>query len=204
MRAETPTGHGNIFAGAVCDVAATEEARALLAFAAGDKLPVRQVRVLLTRVLSLPGVRLAIAGARRPVSQINGPWAAAQLLLADWPEWTVETLHVLYLAPRGRLLARRCLTRGNDQHTVADPRQIFRLAVELGATGVIVAHNHPAGDPTPSEPDLEITRRLAAAGQVLGIALLDHIIVTHGGRYASLAELGQLPVWETQIGTVEE
>jgi len=118
-------------------------------------------------------------------------WAALAPLLEPCE---TEELHALYLGPRGQLLAHRCLTRGSDRHTVVDPRQVFRTAVEVGAASVIVAHNHPSGDPTPSGPDEEVTRRLAAAGRVLGIALLDHLVLGRG-TWRSLAEAGLLPAW---------
>jgi DNA repair protein RadC len=104
---------------------------------------------------------------------------------------TVEELHALYVDRRRRPLARRRLTQGSDRFTVVDPRQIFRPAVALGAVGVVLAHNHPSGDPTPSPQDREVTRRVAAAGRVLGIELLDHLVIG-GDRYVSLRERGDL------------
>lgn len=105
-----------------------------------------------------------------------------------------EELHALYLDRRLRPLGRRSLTRGSDAFTVVDARQIYRPAVALGAHGVVLAHNHPSGDPTPSVQDLEVTRRVARAGGVLGVTLVDHLVIG-GGRYVSLAERGDLPAW---------
>jgi len=105
-----------------------------------------------------------------------------------------EELHGLYLDRRRRPVAQRMLTRGSDAFTVVDPRQIFRVAVQVGASGVILAHNHPSGDPTPSAQDHDVTERVAAAGRVLGIPLLDHLVVGDHG-VVSLAERGQLPAW---------
>ena len=73
----------------------------------------------------------------------------------------------LYLDRRQQPLAMRTLTRGSDGFTVVDPRQVFRPAVQLGATGVILAHNHPSGDPTPSAMDREVTRRVRKSGEVI-------------------------------------
>jgi DNA repair protein RadC len=92
-----------------------------------------------------------------------------------------EELHALYLDRRNRPLARRRLTRGSDALTVVEPRQVFRIAVGVGAAAVILAHNHPSGDPTPSAQDREVTDRVARAGSVLGIPLLDHLVVGRGG-----------------------
>ena len=83
-----------------------------------------------------------------------------------------------------------------DRYTIVDPRQVFRPAVQIGAASVVLAHNHPSGDPTPSEQDVQVTRRVAQAGEVMEIRLLDHIIV--GNRcWTSLADSGDLasPDW---------
>jgi DNA repair protein RadC len=87
-----------------------------------------------------------------------------------------EELVGLFLDRKHRPLACRRLTRGSDALTVVDPRQVFRVAVGVGASSVILAHNHPSGDPTPSPQDREVTLRVAHAGRVLGIPLLDHLI----------------------------
>jgi DNA repair protein RadC len=72
------------------------------------------------------------------------------------------------------------------------PRELFREAVRASAASVVVAHNHPSGDPTPSGADIQLTRRLVRAGDVLGIELLDHVVIGDGGEWASLRELGML------------
>jgi DNA repair protein RadC len=110
-----------------------------------------------------------------------------------------EELHALYLDRRHRPLARRTLTRGSDQFTIVDPRQVFRPAIGLGAAGVILAHNHPSGDPSASSQDLEITRRVARAGEILGVRLLDHLVFG-GTEHTSLAALGALPAWQSLAG----
>jgi DNA repair protein RadC len=105
-----------------------------------------------------------------------------------------EELHALYLDRRNRPMAVRALTRGSDAFTIVDPRQVFRPAVRLGALAVILAHNHPSGDPSPSPADLEVTRRVDRAGKVLGIRLLDHLVITAGAE-TSIAERGVLEAW---------
>ena len=106
-----------------------------------------------------------------------------------------EELHALYLDRRRHPVAQRALTRGSDAYTVVDPRQVFRPAVQLGASAVIIAHNHPSGDPSPSHQDREGTRRVHRAGQILGVPLLDHLVGA-GVRYTSLAETdGLLDGW---------
>jgi len=132
-----------------------------------------------------------------PAGPVTSVSAARRLLAPGLSGLLDEELHGLYLDRRRRPLAQRCLTRGSDAFTVVDPRQIFRVAVQVGASGVILAHNHPSGDPTPSAQDHDVTGRVAAAGRVLGIPLLDHLVVGHEA-VVSLAEEGALPVWRSE------
>jgi DNA repair protein RadC len=115
-----------------------------------------------------------------------------------------ENLVGLYLDRRRRFIHGRVLTVGSDAFTVVDPRQIFRPAIEFSASAVILAHNHQSGDPTPSMQDREVTRRTNAAGKVLGVALLDHIVLGSGYRWSSLAEEGALPPWHDSPGWTAE
>ena len=79
---------------------------------------------------------------------------------------------------------------GSLNASIVHPRELFKDAVRASAASVIVAHNHPSGDPTPSGADVQLTRRLARAGEVLGIELLDHVVIGESGAWASLRELG--------------
>jgi DNA repair protein RadC len=100
-----------------------------------------------------------------------------------------EVLVVVALNRRHRVVAGEVLTRGSDRFTVVDPRQIFRWALLQGRSGahaILLAHNHPSGDPTPSQQDRDVTRRCARAGSLLGIPVLDHIIVARDMSWSSL------------------
>ena len=97
----------------------------------------------------------------------------------------------LYLNTRNRLLARETISVGSLNASIVHPREVFEPALRLGAASVVVVHNHPSGETDPSEDDLCITRRLAEAGEILGITLLDHVIVA-GPGYTSLKEDGRL------------
>lgn len=109
-----------------------------------------------------------------------------------------EHFAVAALDRRCRLLAASVLTRGSDSATVVDPRQVFAWALRQGRSGahaIMVAHNHPSGDPTPSQEDVSVTHRLAAAGRVLGIAVTDHLVLAdgpHGTVWSSLRQEGVL------------
>jgi DNA repair protein RadC len=138
--------------------------------------------------------RRALAVPEEHDRPVTGPADACAWLGPGLRGLVVEELHALYLDRRGRPLGRRMLTRGSDAFTVVDPRQVFRPAVALGAAGVVIAHNHPSGDPTPSPQDRDVTRRVAAAGRVLGVPLVDHLVIADDG-VVSLAELGLLERW---------
>lgn len=79
------------------------------------------------------------------------------------------------------------VTRGILNSALVHPREVFRAALHANAMSVVAAHNHPSGDPTPSPDDSAITQQLVASGEMIGIALLDHVIVG-GGRYMSFAD----------------
>lgn len=84
------------------------------------------------------------------------------------------------------------VARGGVDHCAIDMRQVFRAAVSVSAAAIILAHNHPAGDPKPSREDHDITKRVAECGELLGIVLLDHVIVTDSKSYSFAAD-GILP-----------
>lgn len=88
-----------------------------------------------------------------------------------------ESFHVLCLNTKNGLINRSMVSLGLVDNTPVHPREVFRAAVHDGASAVILVHNHPTGDPTPSAEDLRVTRQLIEAGNVLGIKVMDHIII---------------------------
>ncbi|HEM46673.1 MAG TPA: DNA repair protein RadC, partial [Alphaproteobacteria bacterium] len=103
----------------------------------------------------------------------------------------VEQLRVLFLDRRNRLIADERQQRGTVDHTPLYPREVVKRALELGATAIILVHNHPSGDPTPSRADIEMTNEVRDAAGRLGIALHDHLVI---GRetHASFKSMGLL------------
>lgn len=101
-----------------------------------------------------------------------------------------EVLGALYLDSRLCLLAEGELYRGTVDRAPVEPRKILQEALLWKATKVLVFHTHPSGDPTPSVEDLEMTRHLAEACETVGLGLVDHLVVGHGGRWVSLKERG--------------
>jgi DNA repair protein RadC len=108
-------------------------------------------------------------------------------ILRDEP---IEVCGLFCLSTRRDVLAYHELSRGTVDATMVHPREVFKVALLANARAVIVGHNHPSGDPTPSPDDIALTERLISAGELIGIALVDHLIVA-GDRYVSLRETRQ-------------
>jgi len=89
-------------------------------------------------------------------------------------------------------LADLLITRGILNSSLVHPREVFRAAIAEAAAGIIVVHNHPSGDPTPSADDRAVTRQLVDAGRVLDVPVYDHVVIGGGERYVSFAEAGLL------------
>jgi DNA repair protein RadC len=133
---------------------------------------------------------LARLDARPPPSPIVGSVGAAVAILSPTlASLSVEELHVLALDSKNRVLGRAQVARGQVNRVMVSAREIFRPLIALGAVRAIVAHNHPSGDPSPSTADRELTSRLFVVGELLGVTLLDHLVLS-GGGYHSFAEAG--------------
>ena len=109
-----------------------------------------------------------------------------RLRMRDLPH---EEFHVLLLNTQNMVLRHLVVTRGTLDASLVHPREVFRAAIAEAAASVIVIHNHPSGDPTPSAEDRAVTRKLVDAGRMVGIEVLDHVVVGEG-RYVSFAEAG--------------
>lgn len=127
--------------------------------------------------------------AERP--QFATPREVAAYLLPHFGSYPVERFGVLLLDTRHRLLRTRILSVGSLDASVVHPREVFREAILAGAAAIVLFHNHPSGDPSPSRDDISLTRRLMAAGELIGIDVLDHVVLADS-RYASLKEAGKL------------
>ncbi len=133
------------------------------------------------------GRRIAsLAPAER--SQISCPRDAANLVSAELELQAQENLVVLLLNTRNQVVARRTIYIGTVNSSAVRPAEVLRPAIRENAPSIIVVHNHPSGDPTPSPEDVSVTRDLAAAGKLMDIELLDHLVIGHGGRFTSLKE----------------
>lgn len=102
-----------------------------------------------------------------------------------------EQLRLLFLDKKNKLIADEVQNTGTVDHTPAYPREVARRAIELGATALILVHNHPSGDPSPSNADIEKTKDIVRAADAIGVIVHDHIIIAREG-YTSFKELGLL------------
>jgi DNA repair protein RadC len=121
---------------------------------------------------------------------ISSPKDVANLVMAEMAAFDQEHLRVVLLNTKNEVLSIQEIYIGNVNSSVVRPGEVLRPAVRDNAPSVIVVHNHPSGDPTPSPEDIAITRDLLAAGKLMGIELLDHLVVGSGNRYVSLNEKG--------------
>ncbi len=100
----------------------------------------------------------------------------------------IEQFRVLFLDARNRLLADEAQTTGTVNHTPVYPREVVKRALELHASAILLAHNHPSGDPTPSREDIAMTHEIREAARVLGVTLHDHVVVGNGRWFSFAAE----------------
>ena len=121
--------------------------------------------------------------------RITDPKQAAAYLLPRFGARAVEHLGVLLLDAKHRVLREATVAIGTLNTSAVLPREVFREAAIGGAAAIVLFHNHPSGDPTPSRDDIELTRRLAAAGVLMGIDVIDHVVLGDA-RYCSLKEMG--------------
>jgi DNA repair protein RadC len=135
--------------------------------------------------------RRAAAEVEPPPLRIRGPADVHRVCAPRLRDLAVEEFHVLALGSQSQVLGDLLITRGILNSSLVHPREVFRAAIAEAAAGIIVVHNHPSGDPTPSADDREVTRQLVEAGRLLDVPVYDHVVVG-GERYVSFAEAGLL------------
>ena len=116
---------------------------------------------------------------------------ASALLLPAFGSRAVEHFGALLLDTKHRVIRTAVVATGTLNSTIVEPRDVFREAMLGAAAALVVFHNHPSGDPSPSPDDIALTRRLAAVGELIGIPVVDHVVLGDA-RYCSLKELGHL------------
>jgi DNA repair protein RadC len=128
---------------------------------------------------------------RPALARIREPDDVVRILGGKLRDLPVEEFHLLALDAQSQVVREVLVTRGILNSSLVHPREVFRAAIAEAAAGIIVVHNHPSGDPTPSAQDREVTRQLVAAGQLLDLPVYDHVIIA-GDRWISFAQAGLL------------
>jgi len=154
---------------------------------------------------SFPGVGPARAArllACLEISRRTGVWgSSAKPIITTpkdvfdlcWPQLMGsdrERFWALALGTKNHLLKTLEVSVGSLNVSIVHPRELFKDAVKVSAASIVIVHNHPSGDPTPSGADIQLTKRLVSAGDLIGIEVLDHLVIGNGGNYVSLKDLG--------------
>ena len=132
--------------------------------------------------------RRTLFGDRDERPQMLSTSDLVEYLAPRYAGFGVERFGVMLLDQKQRVIRSEILSTGTIEASISHPRDVFRVAILAQASFVVAFHNHPSGDPSPSVPDRTATRRLHQAGEVVGIALMDHIILGHGRSFSFKAE----------------
>ena len=135
--------------------------------------------------------RRTLLRMRRERLQFMSSRDAAEFLVPQFGTRPVEQFGVVLLDTKHRLLRTTLLSVGTLDASIVHPREVFRAAASAGAAALVLFHNHPSGDPTPSDDDIALTKRLIKAGDLMGITVLDHVIIAES-RFYSLKDRGDL------------
>lgn len=121
--------------------------------------------------------------------KINSPKDLADLLMGEMNELTQEVLKVVLLSTKNVIIGTKDVFKGSLNTSIVHPREIFKQAIDKNSASIIICHNHPSGDPSPSKEDINITLRIKECGNIIGIKLVDHIIIGNN-KFVSLKERG--------------
>jgi DNA repair protein RadC len=133
-----------------------------------------------------------VSTAKLPVkANLNSPGEVASFLMAEMLGLQKEYFNTILLNTKNQILAIEEISVGSLNSSIVHPREVFNPAIKKSAGSIILVHNHPSGDPTPSREDIDVTARLIEAGKILGIHVLDHIIIGNN-NYVSFKERGLL------------
>lgn len=125
------------------------------------------------------------------VVTVRKPEDAAEYVMEELRYLKKEHFVCLFLNTKNHIIARETLSMGTLNASLVHPREVFRAAIQKSSASIICVHNHPSGDPTPSPEDISLTKRLAEAGHLMGIEVLDHLVIGDG-RFVSLKEQGYM------------
>ena len=136
------------------------------------------------------GRRQLTTKAHKKITNISDPDSVLDLMEPVYRDVNQEVFYCIALNTKNHIIQVFEVSSGSLNASIVHPRDLFRRAIACSAASVVVVHNHPSGDPTPSGADIQLTRRLMKAGDVIGIEVLDHVVIGGGGELASLRDLG--------------
>ena len=140
----------------------------------------------------LPRYRVTLVREGSSANQINiikTPEDVVNILSADYDAAVVEMAQMLALGTKNKIIGIFTISTGSLNASIIHPRDIFQRAILSNAASVILAHNHPSGDPTPSSEDIELTNKLVQVGKMMDLPILDHVVIGDG-KFVSLKERG--------------
>lgn len=139
----------------------------------------------------LAALQLGMRAGAPPLKRVelSNPRAVFEYLAPRMSHLTHEQFQIVLLTAKNHVIDVECVSEGTLTASLVHPREIFKSAIRRSAHAMILAHNHPSGDPTPSREDREVTQRLIQAGKLIGIEVLDHLVIGQG-RYTSFRERG--------------
>lgn len=143
------------------------------------------------KVYEIVSIKQVVRESDFEITQIRSPECAANAIQKEIGDEDREVFLVLCLNMKNHIVAIHRASIGNLNSAIIHPREIFKAAILNNAASIIIAHNHPSNDPTPSPEDIEVTKRLCKAGDVMGIEILDHIVVGMT-KFVSLKEKGYM------------
>ncbi len=119
--------------------------------------------------------------------RINSPDNVVSLMMSELRYLKQEHLYAILLDVKSKMIGKILISKGGLSSSIVHPREVFKLAIKKSSASIILVHNHPSGEPNPSNEDIKITKRLYSVGEIIGIEILDHIIIGDG-KYISLKE----------------
>ena len=142
----------------------------------------------------LPRYRVALVregSSHTGKKHVHAPEDVHKIIAAEYADAVVETAMMLALDTKNKVIGVFTISTGSLNASIIHPRDVFQRAILVNAASVILVHNHPSGDPTPSPEDVKLTKKLVEAGRAMDITVLDHVICGEG-NFVSLRERGQL------------
>lgn len=136
------------------------------------------------QLLAIAELGKRYAQSKQPIKRITQAKDVFDLFHERLKDEKQEHFYVIFLSTKNHIIGEHLVSKGVLDAAILEPREVFRPAIKAAASRIILVHNHPSGDPTPSDEDVEVTRRLIDAGKMINIKVLDHVIVGNGRHWS--------------------